>query len=288
MIFALAATSASPVGADPLVVYSVNYPLAFFAERIGGDGVDVRFPAPPDVDPAFWSPSTEQVLQYQAADLVLRNGAKYARWTRQASLPRRTQVDTSRGLRERYLPGAAGVVHAHGTTGAHSHSGVAFTTWLDPLQAVEQMRAVEAALLKHRPDVKSELAERADALEADLRALDRELELAFKPWRGRDMLASHPVYGYLGRRYDVSLRSLIWEPEATPDAAGWSELDALLAEQPSGTMLWEAEPTPETRAGLESRGVAVVVFSPCANRPQAGDYLSVMRANASALRDATP
>ena len=35
-----------------LVVAAVNYPLAYMAERIGGDEVEVRFPAPPDVDPA--------------------------------------------------------------------------------------------------------------------------------------------------------------------------------------------------------------------------------------------
>ena len=42
--------------ADTLVIYTVNYPLAFFAERIGGDLVEVVFPAPVDEDPAFWSP----------------------------------------------------------------------------------------------------------------------------------------------------------------------------------------------------------------------------------------
>ena len=44
---------------DMLVVYAVNYPLAYFAERIGGDLVEVVFPAPVDEDPAFWNPSAE-------------------------------------------------------------------------------------------------------------------------------------------------------------------------------------------------------------------------------------
>ena len=41
----------------PLVVYTVNYPLAYFAERIGGEAVEVHFPAPPDEDPAYWEPA---------------------------------------------------------------------------------------------------------------------------------------------------------------------------------------------------------------------------------------
>ena len=38
---------------DKLVIYTVNYPLAYLAERIGNDLVEVHFPAPVDEDPAF-------------------------------------------------------------------------------------------------------------------------------------------------------------------------------------------------------------------------------------------
>ena len=39
---------------NKLIVYTVNYPLYYFAERIGGEYIQVVLPAPPDVDPAFW------------------------------------------------------------------------------------------------------------------------------------------------------------------------------------------------------------------------------------------
>ncbi len=52
------------------VVYTVNYPLQFFAKAIGGDDLDVVFPAPPDVDPADWTPNVDTLLDYQAADLM--------------------------------------------------------------------------------------------------------------------------------------------------------------------------------------------------------------------------
>jgi len=39
--------------AGPLLVYTVNYPLKYFAERIGGEHVRVEFPAPSDNEIGF-------------------------------------------------------------------------------------------------------------------------------------------------------------------------------------------------------------------------------------------
>jgi len=288
ILLALAAASAPAVAADGVpVVYTVNYPLAYFAERVGGDLVQVHFPTPPGVDPAFWKPGPDVIVDFQGADLILRNGAGYAKWTGMASLPRRTQVDTSRSFADQYLPANLGVVHSHGPSGDHSHSGVAFTTWLDPEQAIAQARAIEQALARLRPEHASAFAAGADALEADLRTLDRELREAFAGLAARPLLASHPVYQYLARRYELDLRALLWEPDVAPGEGDWQELDELLAKRPTSLMLWEAEPTVATREQLERRGVGVIVFDPCANRPREGDFISVQRANAGALNDIT-
>ena len=56
---------------SPLSVYVVNYPLQYFAERIGGPDVRVVFPAPADGDPAFWKPLPEQIAAYQKRDPTL-------------------------------------------------------------------------------------------------------------------------------------------------------------------------------------------------------------------------
>ena len=163
---------------------------------------------------------------------------------------------------------------------------MAFTTWLDPRQAIAQARETEVALSKVRPEEADAFAARADSLEADLSSVDEELAAAFEALPDQPLLASHPVYQYLARRYELDLRALLWEPDVTPDESGWSELDAILEARPVAWMLWEAEPTPRTRVELGKRGIGVIVFEPCANRPRVGDYLLVMRANARAVRSA--
>ena len=79
---------------QPLTIYTVNYPLQYFAQRIAGEHAQVIFPGPADEDPAFWIPGTETIQRYQQADLILLNGAGYARWTKRVSLPRLRSVDT--------------------------------------------------------------------------------------------------------------------------------------------------------------------------------------------------
>lgn len=279
-------TLASTASPAQTVAYTVNYPLAYFAERIGGEAVTIRFPAPAEIDPAFWNPEPETIAAYQAADLILLNGAGYARWVGQASLPRRKLVDTSRSFRDAYLPGEKAPVHQHGPGGEHTHGQIAFTTWLDPIQAIAQARAIEAALAKQLPEEGPGFAARADALVADLEALDCELASASEALSAEPLLASHPVYGYLARRYDLALDSVTWEPELDPGKSGWQALDALLAEDTRRWMLWEASPTEPVRQKLEQRGIGVIVFEVAGNRPARGDYLAAQRSNVQALRRA--
>jgi len=268
----------------PLSVYTVNYPLAYFAERIGGTEVKVTFPAPRDVDPAFWNPDAATVQRYQKADLILLNGAGYARWVARATLPRRTLVDTSKSFRRTLIKIEDAVTHAHGPSGAHTHSGTAFVTWLDPAQAIAQARAIEHALARARPAAANRFEEGLKRLVADLEALDRDLEAASKPLSGQPLVASHPIYQYLARRYALDLKSVTWEPDQLPGAADWRAFDTLLERHRARVMLWEAPPTAATAARLSGLGLRSVVFDPCPNVPTEGDFMSVVRGNIAALR----
>ena len=270
-------------GAGPLVVYVVNYPLYYFAERIGGDQVQVVFPAPPGVDPAFWSPDGETVARYQGADLVLLNGAGYAGWVQRASLPRAALVDTSAAFEGRWISLEGQVTHAHGPTGSHSYNGFAFTTWLDLEQARAQARAIAEVFSASRPAHAQGFRSRLTALDSDLEGLDERLVAIAAELDAAPLLFSHPVYQYFERRYGLNGRSLDWEPDAVPDPAAWRALEELLESHPAKLMVWEATPLDETAQRLESLGVAGIVFDPCARRPGSGDWLSTLNANLTRL-----
>ena len=285
LMFILTLLSIAGHTEDKLTVYTVNYPLKYFAERIGGTQVKVTFPVPANEDPAFWNPSAETVLAFQQADLILLNGAGYAKWLNKASLPFSPQVDTSSAFRTKYLSMKETMVHAHGSGGKHSHTGTAFTTWLDTRLAILQANDIMQAFVRKRPALKQIFQTNYQRLEKDLQVLDQSL-VHLTAAESPLLLGSHPVYQYLAQGYGLNMKSVHWEPDQIPSEEQWAKLLLILKQHPAKWMLWEAEPLPAVVAKLKAVGVSSLVFNPCGNVPEQGDYLSVMSKNIENLKQA--
>ncbi len=89
------------------------------------------FPAPADVDPAYWNPDVGTISAYQQSDLIFLNGAGYAKWVDKVSLPGSKLVNTSKKFKDQYISTEDAVTHSHGPKSGHANENVAFTTWID-------------------------------------------------------------------------------------------------------------------------------------------------------------
>lgn len=264
-------------------IFASNYPLAYFAETMCPNPRIVAFPRI-DGDPAFWQPSISDITTMQQAKVILINGATYEKWLEKISLPKSRLVNTSAAFRDRYISVSAAQTHSHGPTGEHSHTGTAFTTWIDFTQAVQQAQAVKNALVSAGIGTPDELSRNYEQLKEQLLSLDTSIETITKDLSETPLLASHPVYQYFSRRYKLNLKSVLWEPDSLPDEAMWKELEQLHKEHPATWMIWEDEPLPESVNRLKKMGIQSLVFSPCGNRPDEGDFLTVMKLNIENLR----
>lgn len=267
-------------------VLVANYPLQYFAQRIAGDAVEVRFLAPNDEDPAFWQPDETAITAFQGADLILMNGATYSKWADKITLPESKTVDTSASFKASLIQVNETSTHSHGPGGEHSHSGTAFTTWIDFKQASLQAKTVRDALIRLVPAAKQAMETSYDNLQDELNTLDDRMSVLSRRLVNQPLVASHPVYHYLARRYGMSLKALLWEPENVPDDKAMADLNGILSGHRARWMIWEGTPAPESIEKLEAVGLKSVVFDPCGNVPENGDFMSVMKANLEALEKA--
>jgi zinc transport system substrate-binding protein len=279
IIFFVFALPVQGMTGQKFTTYTVNYPLTYFAERIGGNLVNVVFPVPPDVDPAFWIPSTTTVREYQKADLIILNGAGYEKWTKKVSLPMLRSVDTSKAFKDSLIHIDTGVTHSHGPSGDHSHGGTAFTTWLDFSQAALQAEAINRALSRKLPEHMAVFSHNFELLRNDLLKLDAAMKALSAHETGLPLLGSHPIYQYMARRYSLNMKIVMWEPNEDPGTAQWKYLQGLVGEHKASWMIWEGEPLQNSSETLNQMGVQSQVFTPCFNRPVKGDFLSVMKQN---------
>lgn len=266
-------------------VVPVNYPLYYFADRIGGDLIDLAYPIPAGIDPAYWTPDEKALELYQSADLILKNGAGYARWTNNVSLPSSRVLNTTAALDEKLIRMEETTTHSHGPEGEHEHEKVAFTTWLDFEIAIQQASSIKKGLEKGIPEKSQELTSNFQSLKKDLEAIHNELLMLAPEFSDQILLGSHPVYQYLAKAYDLNIVSVHFEPDKMPSVEEWSEFDRLIGMVEGKIMLWEGVPNKAIQTELVNRGLEIVVFEPCGNKPSEGDFLSVMKNNLKNLKE---
>ena len=258
----------------------VNYPLYYFAERIAGDYIELNFPVPGDLDPAYWIPNSNDLTLFQESELILTNGADYAKWLNNVSLPERIMVNTSALVKDKYIKVQEGLAHSHGDGEEHIHTGIAFTTWLDLSIAAEQARSIKDALIKLLPEKSAELEKNFEPLQTELLSMHNKLKALSLD---ETIIGSHPVYQYLARAYDLNIKSVHLEPGEEPTPKQWHDFDHFHEHYPSELMLWEDEPLKIISELIEIKGLNIVVFNPCGNKPDDGDFMRAMKRNIEAL-----
>jgi zinc transport system substrate-binding protein len=267
------------------LVYTTFYPTQYFAERIGGDLIDVVCPVPEDEDAIFWMPDAKAIVAYQQADLILINGAEFCKWVQRVSLPASRVVNTARPFETDFITFGHAPVHSHGEGGKHAHEGLDGHTWMDPVNARRQAAEISKALIKRFPEHKTAFEEGFAALAKDLDALDEKLKAYQATYKNQPLLASHPAYNYIARRYGWNIVSLDLFPEEMPSDEAFQGIKEILKSHPAKYLIWEAYPTKAIADRIRSElGLISIEFSPCEllseDAQNSGtDYMSVMRKN---------
>lgn len=275
-----AAAPAAAQATGPVRVATLFHPTAWITAQVGGAQVQVIDLLPSDEDAATWQPPPAAIQALQGAERIILNGAGFERGLAMVSLPPSRVVHTAQGFKAEWIHRAAAPAHRHGDGPAHSHSGLDGHTWLDPVLLTAQAKAVRDALTAARPAQQAAFARGYDALAARLAALDAQ-------WRAlpmdRPVLANHPAYDYLARRYGWTVDTVDVAPDAPPTAAQVQAVRAAQRRRQASLMLWEAMPSAEVLAALQGIGLRHVVVAPAEQVGPGADYGTVMAANIDRL-----
>ncbi len=285
-LFILFFSSSAISAEDKFTIYTSNYPLQYITSRITGMEAKVEFPIPKDTDPAQWQPNAETIVRFQAADLIILNGANYEHWLNKVSLPAKKVLNTSLGMEQQLIGIEDEVTHSHGMRGEHTHDKTASFIWLDFSQAIQQAESILQSLVERFPQRESNFVQNFEALKQDISLLDIEMKNLVANNQDLPLLASHPIYQYMQRRYGLDIENMHWEPDKYPDEYEWNNLGKLLTGHLARWMLWEDVPLDETAERLGMMGVKSLVFNPCENAPREGDFLTVMKQNIKNLEQA--
>jgi zinc transport system substrate-binding protein len=249
-------------------VAAAFYPLAYAAEQIGGNQVDVRNLTPPGAEPHDVELSARDVGRIRAADVVLYLGSGFQPGFERA-------VDGADGKKVDLL-GQQTMISAE--------EGVDPHVWLDPVRYAYQARLIGDAL--GRP-------EGAKPFGARLLKLDAEFERGLARCDRREIVTSHAAFGYLAHRYRLEQIALTGgTPEAEPTARDLERLVEQVERSDATTIFFETLVSPRLAETVARETAAeTAVLNPLEGLTEdeiaAGeDYFTVMRANLATLRQA--
>ncbi|WP_165439262.1 metal ABC transporter solute-binding protein, Zn/Mn family [Chlorobaculum tepidum] len=192
---------------DKLQVVASIEPLAWFAERIGGDRVSVSVMVPSGGNPHTYEPTPKQMAQVSHAALFVKAGSGVEfelDWMpRLVDLNKSMTVcNASEGVT--LLPmSAEKYEHAVPAEEHHDHGNFDPHFWLSPANARLIAKNVERSLAAIDPAGKEYYAANAAALDRELQALDSEIRKQLSVVKNRRFLVFHPAWGYFAHEYGL-------------------------------------------------------------------------------------
>lgn len=275
------------------------YPMAYLAQQIGKDHVEVQNLTKPGTEPHDLELSPKQTGQLSEADLIV-----YLKGLQ----PAVDEAVGQSGVKNLAEATSYTTLEKHGTDvhgeekgsghGGHSHEGHDHGeengsdphVWLDPVRYAQIAEGVGKQLQKTDPDHKDEYRENTEALVHRLHGLNKEFKDGLKGKKSDTFITTHAAFGYLAERYGLHEEAVAGiDPESEPSAARMKALHEVAKKDDVDTVFFEDNASDKTAGTLaKDLRLRTAVLSPLESvkNPKTEDYFSVMHQNLTALKTA--
>ncbi|HLD21309.1 MAG TPA: zinc ABC transporter substrate-binding protein [Patescibacteria group bacterium] len=282
---------------EKLNVVASFYPLAHFAEQVGGSFISVNTITPLGVEPHDFEPTPQDIASINTAQVFLFQGAGLDPWAEQI------QNDVAHAgvavveMTEKVpLLTASGEEHAHeGEEEDFEHAAGEYDphTWLDPLTAVQEVEAIRDALKQADPEHAATYDANAQAYIVQLQQLHDAYQQGLDLCRFREIIVSHNAFQYLAKQYAITTIPIAGiTPDQEPSPRAIAELSTLAKEKGIKYIFFETLASPKIAETIATEiNAQTLVLNPIEGltpeEVQSGKtYISVMQDNLQNLRTA--
>lgn len=289
-----ACSGASAAGnTDKFDVVASFYPMAFLAERIGGDHVKVSSLTEPGQEPHDLEISAKQRVQVEQADAVLylKNLQPSVDDT-VAQSEVKTKIDAAKlTTLEEHGSEVGGHAAEHDHEHGEGESGLDPHVWLDPVKYAEIAKGVGAAFEKADPDHAADYKKNTASLVSQLDALNTRFKTGLANTRTKVFITTHAAFGYVAERYGLIEEAISGlDPESEPSAARVRELEKMAKADGVSTVFYETLVSDKTaKTVAKDAGLKTDVLDPIegiTKKSRGQDYFAVQEANLKALKSA--
>lgn len=260
-----------------LSVAASFYPLYEFAQRVGGEKIEVSNLTPAGVEPHEYEPSPKTLADIQKSQLLLFVGGTLEPWA------------------EKFLP-------QYGNTAIRADSNIDTIQtdegkdphfWLDPIYAKQIVSTIRDAFTKADPANKSYYEHNAGLYISELDSLAADFESGLKTCDQRFIVTSHEAFSYVAKRYNLQVAAIAGlSTESEPDPSKMALITNMVKDKGLRYIFFETLVSPRLADTIaQETGAKTAVFDPIEglsdeNKQQGKNYVSIQRENLAALRTA--
>ncbi|NLO38573.1 MAG: zinc ABC transporter substrate-binding protein [Ruminiclostridium sp.] len=293
--------AAPAVQGDKITVYTSFYTMYDFAQKIGGDKVNIINMVPSGMEPHDWEPSPKDIAGLSGADLFIYNGAGMEGWADKVldsiGSSKLIAVETTKDIP---MEKATQTHSEHTDEHDEDYNGDFYEgfeydphVWLNPMNAKLQMKAIRDGLIQADPRNSSFYQERFEDYSGRLDALDQAYSLAAAGFMKKEIVVSHEAFGYLCHAYgleQLAIKGISSDSEPTPGRM--AEMIDFVREHEVKVIFFEELASPKVAEAIaRETGARTMLLNPLEglseeNLRAGKDYFSVMEENLEALKQA--
>lgn len=263
-----------PPDAQNLQVAASIMPLTDFVQKVGTSRVDVFTIVPPGADPHSFELTPGLMRRLAQTDLLVFNGVGLEFWLDNVmdNLQGKTAVFTAKGLDI-----LQDDEHHHAEGNPH--------VWLDPLNAIHQVKRIYAALADVDPENSTFYEHNGAVFVQELQVLHQDIQAEVNTWPQKSFVCFHPAWEYFANRYGLTQAAVIQErPGSEPSPRDIQDIINTVKRIGAKAIFVEAQfPSRVAEMIAEESDIGVVPLDPLGGSQGITNYVDLMRYNVAQM-----